>query len=68
MIANGEATGRIGELLDRAARLQQAELEQRTGALTAVFEPLILLGMGGFVLLVVLAVMQPIIEINTMLK
>ena len=68
MIANGEATGRIGELLDRAARLQQAELEQRTGSLTAVFEPLILLGMGGFVLLVVLAVMQPIIEINTMLK
>lgn len=68
MIANGEATGRVGELLDRAARLQQSELEQRTGALTAVFEPVMLLVMGGFVLLVVLAVMQPIIEINTMLK
>ena len=68
MIANGEATGRLGEMLDRAARLQQQELENRTAALTALLEPLLLLMMGGMVLLIVLAVMQPIIEINTLLK
>ena len=67
MIANGEATGRVDELLDRAARLQQAELENRTATLTALLEPLLLL-MGGFVLLIVMAVMQPIIEINTLMK
>jgi general secretion pathway protein F len=65
MIANGEATGRVDELLERAARLQQAELENRTATLTALLEPVLLLLMGGFVLLIVMAVMQPIIEINT---
>lgn len=68
MIANGEATGRVDELLDRAARLQQAELENRTATLTALLEPVLLLAMGGFVLLIVMAVMQPIIEINTLMK
>ena len=39
MIANGEATGRLGEMLDRAARLQQQEVENRTATLTALLEP-----------------------------
>lgn len=68
MIANGETTGRLDELLARAARLQQQELENRTGTLTSLLEPLLLLAMGGLVLLIVLAVMQPIIEINTFLR
>jgi general secretion pathway protein F len=46
MIANGEATGRVDELLDRAARLQQAELENRTATLTALLEPVLLLADG----------------------
>lgn len=68
MIANGEATGRLEELLERAARLQQQELENRTATLTALLEPALLLVMGSVVLVIVLAVMQPIIEINTLMK
>lgn len=68
MVANGEATGRIDQLLERAARLQQQELETRTTALTSLLEPLLLLAMGAVVLLIVLAVMQPIIEINTLMR
>ena len=68
MIANGEATGRLDELLERAARLQQGEMESRTATLTTLLEPLLLLTMGAFVLLIVLAVMQPIIEINTLMR
>ena len=68
MIANGEATGRLDELLERAARLQQSELENRTGTLTTLLEPVLLLSMGAFVLMIVLAVMQPIIEINTLMR
>ena len=68
MIANGETTGKLDELLDKAARLQQQEVENRTAALTSILEPVLLLGMGLMVLLIVLAVMQPIIEINTMLR
>ncbi|MBW7861114.1 MAG: type II secretion system inner membrane protein GspF [Rhodocyclaceae bacterium] len=68
MIANGEATGRLEALLEKAARLQQQELEDRTATLTSLLEPMLLLAMGGLVLLIVLAVMQPIIEINTLLR
>lgn len=68
MVASGEATGRIEAMLERAAALQQQELETRTSTLTTLLEPLLLLLMGGFVLLIVLGVMQPIIEINTVLR
>ena len=68
MIANGEATGKLDELLDKAARLQQQQLETRTATLTALLEPLLLVTMGAVVMFIVLAVMQPIIEINTMVK
>jgi len=68
MLASGEATGRVDAMLERAARLQQAELESRTALLTTLLEPALLLLMGSFVLLIVLAVMQPIIEINTLMK
>lgn len=68
MIASGEATGRLDEMLERAARLQQQELENRIGALTSLLEPALLLVMGGLVLLIVLAVMQPIIELNTLMN
>lgn len=68
MIASGEATGQLQLLLERAARLQQAELENRTTVMTTLMEPLLLLTMGGVVLLIVLAVMQPIIEINHLLR
>ena len=68
MIASGEATGQLRELLERSARLQQAELENRTAVLTSLMEPLLLLTMGGIVLVIVLAVMQPIIEINHLMR
>jgi len=68
MIASGEATGQLRQLLERAARLQQAELENRTAVLTSLMEPLLLLTMGGIVLVIVLAVMQPIIEINHLMR
>jgi general secretion pathway protein F len=68
MIASGEATGQLRSLLERAAHLQQRELESRVAVLTSLMEPLLLLFMGGVVLLIVLAVMQPIIEINHLMR
>ncbi len=68
MIANGEATGQLHVMLERAARLQQADLENRTAVLTTLMEPLLLLLMGGIVLAIVLAVMQPIIELNQLFR
>ncbi len=67
MIASGEATGRLDTLLERAAQLQQTDIENRTAMFTVLIEPILLLVMGGLVLLIVLAVMQPIIEINVLI-
>jgi len=55
-------------MLDRAARLQQQDVENRITAITTLLEPALLLLMGGMVLLIVLAVMQPIIELNTLMN
>lgn len=68
MVASGEATGQLSSLLDRAARLQQTDLENRTAVLTTLLEPVLLLGMGMGVLLLVLAVMQPIIDMNQLIR
>jgi len=68
LVASGEQTGRLDSMLKRAALLQESELENRTAVLTSLLEPALLLSMGGFVLLIVLAVMQPIIEINHLFR
>lgn len=68
MIASGERTGDLPAMLDRAAATLSAELERRALALTAILEPLMTLVMGGIVLVIVLAVMMPIIEINQMIQ
>lgn len=66
MIRAGESTGQLAEMLERAAQGLSAELERKTLMLTSLLEPLLILGMGGVVLMIVLAVMLPIIELNTL--
>ena len=68
LIDNGEATGRLSDMLEHAARTQQAEVERRLLLLTSLLEPLLVLAMGLLVLLIVLAVMMPIIEINQLIR
>jgi general secretion pathway protein F len=68
LIASGEATGRLAEMLERAAATLGSETERRALALTTVLEPLLILVMGAIVLLIVLAVLLPIIEINQLVR
>jgi len=68
MIASGEATGNLSEMLERTASTLSAETERRALTLTSVLEPLLILIMGGVVLLIVLAVLLPIIEINQLVR
>ena len=66
MIASGEVSGELDNMLDRAAKNQQRELEGLLDTLVGLFEPLILLIMGGVVLVMVLAIMLPIISLNNL--
>lgn len=68
MIGSGERTGELPAMLERAAATLAAELERRALALTAALEPAMTLLMGGVVLVIVLAVMLPIIEINQLIQ
>lgn len=68
MIASGEATGELPEMLERSALQLSQEVERRTLAMTTLLEPILILVMGGIVLLIVLAVLLPIIEINQLVK
>jgi general secretion pathway protein F len=67
LIASGEASGTLPTMLSRAAELQQTELDQRAAFALSLFEPVLILIMGLMVLLIVLAILMPIIEINLLL-
>ncbi len=64
LIASGETSGNLEDLLERAAIWQERELETLLGMLLNLFEPVLILVMGGMVLLIVLAILMPIFELN----
>ena len=68
MIRAGEITGELPAMLERAANSQQADLERRTLTIAGLLEPMLILAMGVVVLLIVLAVLMPIIEINQLVR
>ncbi|HEX4872844.1 MAG TPA: type II secretion system inner membrane protein GspF [Nevskiaceae bacterium] len=68
LIASGEASGKLDEMLDRSADNQEREVETLVAALMGVFEPVLILAMGGMVLLIVLAILLPIFELNTLVQ
>ena len=64
LIASGETSGRLDEALERAARQQQSDIATRLAAFAALFEPLMILAMGAVVLVIVLAILLPIFQLN----
>jgi general secretion pathway protein F len=66
MVASGEASGELDRMLARVADYQQQELERVVATLVRLFEPMMLLVMGGMVMLIVLAILLPIISMNEM--
>jgi len=68
LIASGEATGRLPDMLARAADIHAREAERRAMFFTSLLEPVLILAMGVVVMLIVLAVLLPIIEINQLAR
>jgi len=68
MIRAGEITGELPAMLERAAAAQESDLERRTLTIAGLLEPALILAMGVVVLLIVLAVLMPIIEINQLVR
>lgn len=68
LISSGESSGRLEEMLERAATNQERELDGLLTALVGLLGPLLIVGMGVFVLLIVFAMLMPIFEMNTLVR
>ncbi len=68
LVASGEVSGKLEQMLERAAALETQALERRLAVFLTLLEPVMILLMGGIVLLIVLAILLPIIEINQLVR
>ena len=68
MVASGEASGDLEKMLERSATNQERELEMTLGAIMGLLEPAMVVLMGGLVLTIVLAILLPIFDLNTMVR
>ena len=64
LVASGEVSGALEQMLERAAQLETQALERRLAVFLTLLEPVMILVMGGVVLMIVLAILLPIMEMN----
>ncbi len=67
MIASGENSGELEQMLDRAADNQETQFNNMVGVMMDMIGPLMILIMGGFVFTIVLAIMLPVFELADVL-
>lgn len=67
MIASGEQSGELDKMLERVSNAQQRDLESLIGIMLGILEPLMLLFMGVCVFVIVVAILLPIINLNSIL-
>lgn len=67
LIASGEASGRLEEMLSRAAGNQEREVDGLIATLLGIMQPLLVVVMAAIVLLIVLAILLPIFELNELI-
>jgi general secretion pathway protein F len=66
MVAIGERSGQLEEMLLNVANAYDAQVETRMSALTSLLEPLMIVVLGGVVAFVVMSILLPILQMNTM--
>ena len=64
MVASGEASGELDAMLERVAIFQQNEVERLVATVVGLFQPLMLVVMGGLVMAIVMAILLPILNMN----
>ena len=65
MAASGEARGDLGTMFDKGAAYMEREFENSSKIALSLLEPMITIVMGGLVMLIILAIMLPILQLNS---
>lgn len=68
LVQSGERSGRLDVMLDEAAAYGERELDTAVGVTSAALGPLVIIAVGGLVLFIVLAILLPIFELNTLIR
>jgi general secretion pathway protein F len=68
LIASGESSGQLAEMLESAASNQERDVQSYTEMAVGIFEPVLILVMGGVVLTIVLAILMPIFDMNQLIR
>ncbi len=68
LVASGEAGGRLEDMLTRTADYQEREVDGLIATLLGILQPLLIVLMGGVVMIIVLAILLPIFEINNLIR
>jgi len=68
MVASGENSGKLDHMLEKAASATESEMESRIAMIVSLFEPAMILIMGLVVLVIVLAILLPIFDLNAVLS
>jgi general secretion pathway protein F len=66
LVASGETSGRLAQMLDQAANQLDTQLQRSISVALSLIEPLMMLVMGGLVLVIVMAILLPIFDMNQM--
>jgi len=64
MVASGESSGRLDSMLEKSATSLEREAESRISVVVSLFEPMMILIMGAVVLVIVMAILLPIFDLN----
>jgi general secretion pathway protein F len=68
LIANGESSGKLGDMLERSAKAEETEFSSVTTLFVGLFEPAMILFMGMVVMVIVLAILLPIFDMNDLVQ
>ena len=68
MIAAGEESGKLGEVLDEISVYYQKQLKDRIKAVTAMIEPIMIIVMGSVVGFIAMAIILPIFKMSSLVK
>jgi general secretion pathway protein F len=68
MIAIGERSGQLEDMLDNVSRAYEADVETKVAALTSLLEPLMIVALGGVVGFIVMAILMPLVQMNQLVQ